>query len=130
MRHFLLAAVAAAAIATPAFARDGSPYIGLEGGVLFPETKDINGSATFNSGTLRQIGADAIGRIHFKKGYDLDVIGGFDLGMFRVEGELGYKRSKVSNFSVTQQYLSGLNSATGQQLTLAIAALKAALPAN
>ena len=36
MRKLLLAS-AALAIATPAAARDGQPYVGLEGGVLFPQ---------------------------------------------------------------------------------------------
>src|SRR5437762_13866513 len=36
MRTVLLAS-AAAAIATPALARDGSPYVGPEGGILFPQ---------------------------------------------------------------------------------------------
>ncbi len=40
MRRFLLAAVASTAIATPAMARDGSPYFGVEGGILFPRDND------------------------------------------------------------------------------------------
>ena len=35
MRNYLLAAVALAAIASPAMARDGQPYVGIEGGILF-----------------------------------------------------------------------------------------------
>ena len=34
MRKFLLAAVAVAAISSPAVARDGSMYVGLEGGPM------------------------------------------------------------------------------------------------
>ena len=34
MRNYLLAAVAAVAISSPALARDGSPYVGIEGGLL------------------------------------------------------------------------------------------------
>ena len=36
MRKYLLAAAAVVAIATPAAARDGAGYVGIEGGVLFP----------------------------------------------------------------------------------------------
>ena len=36
MRNFLLAAVATAAIASPAMARDGSPYVGVDVGAWFP----------------------------------------------------------------------------------------------
>ena len=109
MRKYLLAAVAAAAVASPASARDGSPYVGLEGGIVFPETKDINGNATFTDPALTQIGGAPIGRVHFKKGYDVDVIGGYDLGLFRIEGELGYKHSSVKTFSLTNSFIQGLN---------------------
>ena len=30
-------------------------------------------------------------------GFDVDVIGGYDFGMFRVEGELGYKRACIDD---------------------------------
>jgi hypothetical protein len=42
MRKYLLAAVAAAAIASPAMARDGSGYVGIEGGILFPKDQDAD----------------------------------------------------------------------------------------
>ena len=41
VKKYLLAAVAAAAIATPAVARDGSGYVGLEGGILFPRDQNL-----------------------------------------------------------------------------------------
>src|SRR3982751_2058356 len=48
MRSYLLAAVATAALfASPASARDGSGYVGLEGGVLFPQSRDGNFTAVF-----------------------------------------------------------------------------------
>ena len=43
MRKYLLAAAAAAVFATPAMARDDSGYVGLEGGVLFPQNQHIDG---------------------------------------------------------------------------------------
>ena len=42
MKKYLLAAVAAAAIATPAYARDGSGYFGVEGGIMLPKDQDGN----------------------------------------------------------------------------------------
>ena len=43
MRKYLLAATAVAAVvATPAMARDGSVYAGIEGGVLFPKDQDAD----------------------------------------------------------------------------------------
>ena len=40
MRTTLLAAVAALAVSSPAMARDGQPYVGIEGGILFPKDHD------------------------------------------------------------------------------------------
>ena len=125
MRKFLLVTVATAAIATPAAATsDGSGYVGLEGGVLFPQSQDGVFSTTFTqsaqspaAGTAAAApGTGAVGtlpaalatppagftgasRVKWKTGYDVDVIGGYDFGMFRLEGELGYKRSKLKRFS-------------------------------
>src|SRR5687768_16898797 len=101
MRKFLLAAVAASAISTPALARDGSPYLGVEGGILFP--RDLNGNANVDYSTFPGTpvvvgGTDFFQENAFdaelRRGYDVDVIGGYDFGAFRVEGELGFKRAK------------------------------------
>ncbi|HEU4704357.1 MAG TPA: outer membrane beta-barrel protein, partial [Sphingomicrobium sp.] len=121
MRKYLLAAVAAAAIATPAVARDGAGYVGVEGGVLFP--KDNDGDA-FVDYTTTQTPAtplapagpsdttfdDAFG-IDYKMGYDLDLIGGYDFGMFRLEAELGYKRASVDEFEIDNSDIAALNAA-------------------
>jgi len=117
MRKYLfLATIAAAAIASPAAARDGSPYVGADLGVVFPEDKDVNGSVDFttNTATRPDIGAAGIGRIRFKTGYDLDLNAGYDFGMFRVEGEVGYKHAKVKHFDLVNNYLIGINSGSGQ----------------
>ena len=118
MRKILfLATVAAAAVASPAYARDGSPYVGLEGGIIFPETKDVNGSVDFTNPTLIDFGAASIGSERFKKGYDVDVIGGYDLGLFRIEGELGYKHSSVKHYNLTGVFLNNINSGVGTNFT-------------
>ena len=88
MRRYLLAAVAAAAIATPALARDGSPYVGIEGGLMIVEDMDQDvtiGADRFNNGFS----------IDFKRGIDVDAIAGYDFGAFRLEGELGWKRLRT-----------------------------------
>ena len=41
MRKLLLAAAATVAIAAPAAARDGSGYVGIEGGILFPKSQIV-----------------------------------------------------------------------------------------
>ena len=55
MYKYLLAAVAAAAIASPAAARDGSGYVGLEGGVLFPQKQNIDGAVDFTTNTVTRV---------------------------------------------------------------------------
>jgi len=113
MRKLLLAS-AVAAIATPAVARDGSPYVGLEGGVLFPQHMSGVFTSTFTQGaqtpaagtaaalpgtgnvgvlpaTFTTVPGPIVGNsnVRFKTGYDIDAIIGYDFGMFRLEGELG-----------------------------------------
>jgi opacity protein-like surface antigen len=118
MRNYLLAAVAAAALATPAFAKDGSPYVGLEGGVTFPQSQDLDGSITFdNTANFPDVVSTRVGKLRYHPGYDLDVVGGYDFGMFRLEGELGYKRSKLKDVTVDNTFLGSLNTASGNSFT-------------
>jgi hypothetical protein len=44
----IAAALASTALATPAFARDHSPYVGIEGGVMWVEDADVD----YDDGTL------------------------------------------------------------------------------
>ncbi|HWU91921.1 MAG TPA: outer membrane beta-barrel protein, partial [Sphingomicrobium sp.] len=90
MRNYLLAAVAVLAIATPAAARDGSPYVGIEGGILhIPITHDdYQGSTGATDGPIA---------IHHNLGVDVDAIAGYDFGFIRAEAELGYKRAGIGH---------------------------------
>src|SRR6185437_5330756 len=99
MRKVLfLATVAGAVVAAPAAARDGSPYVGLDAGVVLPETKDINGNIDFTNPAVVDFGGASIGTVKFREGYDVDLNAGYDFGIFRLEGELGYKHSRVKRF--------------------------------
>src|SRR4051794_30829957 len=90
MKKMGLAALAAVAVSSPAVARDHSGYVGLEGGALW--AKDINIDAhAVQEGS--DVNINNAFRIDFKTGLDLDLIAGYDLGMVRVEGELGYKHA-------------------------------------
>src|SRR5437868_7011818 len=102
MRRLLLATAAAMAVASPAMATDGSLYAGIEGGVLFPlDTKyDVTISGTqFSSPFTATTYRDGFRQNH-KNGFDIDAILGYDFGMFRVEGELGYKHAGANWVSV------------------------------
>ena len=116
MRKYLLTAAAAAAfIATPAFA-DG-PYVGLEGGVLFPNKTTVDANVT--AGGLAASYTPAY-RIESDTGFDVDLIGGFDLGMFRLEGELGYKEANIKQISdVNSTLLADLSDELGVPVTAA-----------
>ena len=120
MRKYLLAAAAVSAIASPAGARDGSVYVGIEGGVLFPKDNDADVFADFTttqvpgtpvaSAPLDTNFEDAFG-IDYNRGLDVDVILGYDFGMFRLEGELGYKRAKVNDFELDDSDIAAINAA-------------------
>src|SRR5690242_14200276 len=99
MRKYLLAGAAALVIAAPAAATtDNAGYVGVDGGILFPKSQDIFGEVTFTDGEAVDIATEHVGRLRYKHGLDLDFVGGYDFGMFRLEGELGYKRAKAKRF--------------------------------
>ena len=90
MRKLAIAvALASTAMATPAVARDNSFYAGLEGGVMWVEDTDFD----YDFGTVHI--QDAIVPSH-NIGYDVDAIAGYDFGLVRLEGELGYKRASIN----------------------------------
>ena len=102
MRKLVIgAALLSTAIATPAFARDGSPYVGVDAGIMKPNTFDLR---FVNSSTAV---SDAL-RLRHKVGYDIDGVFGYDLGMVRVEGELGYKRARLKDATAEQAALAAV----------------------
>ncbi|MEO6224614.1 MAG: outer membrane beta-barrel protein [Sphingomicrobium sp.] len=114
MRKYLLTAAAAAAfVATPAFA-DG-PYVGIEGGVLFPQKQDIFGTVNFTNPApvAADITRSSVANVDYDVGYDVDLIGGFDLGMFRLEGELGYKRASLKDYTFNNTFLTAITAGNG-----------------
>ena len=108
MRIYLLTATAAAvAIAGPAFADPSGPYVGVEGGVTFPQHTDLdvilNNTTTYPNGF----------RVDHKTGYDTDLIAGYKLGLFKLELEGGYKHAKTKSFSVSTPLLTDVGTAAG-----------------
>ena len=117
MHKYLLAAVAAAAIATPAMARDGSGYVGIEGGALFPKNQHVNATVDFTDPLVTDISSTRAATIKNKTGYDVDLIGGYDFGMFRLEGELGYKRSSLKSANFNDTFITAFNTGAGTTFT-------------
>jgi len=86
MKKYLLAAVAVAAFASPAAARDNSGYFGLEVGALFPRDNAV------------RVEGVNVADVNYKMGVDGDLIAGYDFGMIRAEAELGYKRGEHDEY--------------------------------
>lgn len=118
MRNYLLAAVALSAIASPAVAQ---PYIGIEGGILLPKDQDGDTSVDYTTtqtpatplapaGPADASFNNAFG-LDYKRGSDIDVILGYDFGMFRLEAELGRKRSSLNEFEIDSGFITAINSA-------------------
>src|ERR687891_610502 len=99
MRKLAIAvALASTALATPAFARDNSPYVGVEAGGMIVEDQDFDYSdptLTNDDGVL-----DNSYIVNYKTGFDVDLIAGYDFGVVRLEGELAYKRAGVDGINV------------------------------
>ena len=93
MKKLFVVALATAAASSPAIARDGAPYIGIEGGALFAKDIDVDGSFFAEEETL--VTEEDSLDMTFNTGLDLDLVAGYDFGIVRVEGELGYKRAAV-----------------------------------
>jgi len=95
MRKFLLAAVAAAAIASPAAARDGTGYVGADLGAMLAEDTKLD----FDNDTLFINNAVAV---DYGLGFDIGLVGGYDFGMVRAEFDLGYKHAGANEVVLGQ----------------------------
>ena len=78
-------------------ARDGSGYVGVDAGALFPHRQNIDGAIDFTNSTSVDFANSRVARVKFKTGYDVDLNAGYDFGLFRLEGEVAYKRSSVKD---------------------------------
>jgi opacity protein-like surface antigen len=107
---YMFAAALAAVISSPASARDGSGYVGLDLGALFPSGTSVDGKltnvTTGDSGSL----ADAA-KLHYKTGYDAALVAGYDFGMFRLEAEGGYKHAGLDRFQLSGALIGLLDDA-------------------
>jgi opacity protein-like surface antigen len=103
--------------ATPAAARDGSGYVGVDLGVLFPKKQTINASTTFTNTAIGPIATQRYATYKLKTGYDADINAGYDFGMFRVEGEVAYKHAKASTNNFNQTFVTAFNPVTGYTYT-------------
>ena len=89
MRKLAIAmALSTSLLASPALARDGAFYIGAEFGPMIVEDIDFDlTQGTTTTGDAITIDAD--------RGFDGDVIVGYDFGAFRLEAEVAYKENDL-----------------------------------
>ncbi|HYX45399.1 MAG TPA: hypothetical protein VE820_01030, partial [Sphingomicrobium sp.] len=121
MLKYLMAGAAALVIAAPAAAtNDNNGYVGIEGGILFPQSQSVSGNVVFTNpatGGPTNFATTDIGSVKYKKGLDLDFVGGYDFGMFRLEGELGYKHAKPKTFAPNDAFVTAINTGAGTTFT-------------
>ena len=93
MRKLLILALASTVIASPSWARDGSAYVGIEGGAMRPiDTKlDVEAPGLDVSNGVK---------VDYSTGIDLDIVAGYDFGAVRAEAEFAYKRASVDDVRV------------------------------
>ncbi len=83
-------ALATTALSTPALARDGAWYVGVEGGAMLVEDIDWDVGAAIDSTT-----------VDHRAGYDVGGTVGYDLGVVRLEAEVGYRTANVTGLRST-----------------------------
>lgn len=94
MRSVLMVSAAALALpATPAAARDGAWYVGGDFGAMIVEDID------FDIGTAPVTDNAVV--LNYDYGFDSALFVGYDLGAFRLEAEVAYKRASLDEFENT-----------------------------
>lgn len=125
------AAIAAAVIAvSPAQARDGQAYVGIEAGAMFVNDIQASASSPFDFGGIpvvlgggvgpAAIGPQALGDTGFfdvelDTGYDVGGVVGYDWGLVRTEVELSYRRATFSEVRIDEDdFFGGDHDAKGR----------------
>ena len=65
------------------------------------------GACFLNDATLSEEGFPITGHIEYDTGIGFEAAMGYDFGMFRAEGEIGYRKNDVDTFSVLGVSLAG-----------------------
>jgi OmpA-OmpF porin, OOP family len=86
----IVVALSSTVLATPALARDGAWYIGGDFGAMIVE------DVSFDVGTTE----DAV-IVDHEYGFDAAGFVGYDLGAFRLEAEVAYKRARIDELEST-----------------------------
>src|SRR6476620_11633002 len=124
MRKYLLAGAAMLVMATPAVAKDHSGYVGIDIGAAWPKGQDLFATTHFSATgpfvcnavppatctvVPTDIAATRATTMDYNAGLDVDAIGGYDFGMFRLEGELGYRHGHISHVNADPNFTTVSN---------------------
>lgn len=89
----IVVALSSTVLATPALARNGAWYVGGDfGGMIVEDTDFDYGISPTISGTDSQLS------LNHEYGFDSALFVGYDLGAFRIEAEVSYKRARLDSF--------------------------------
>jgi OOP family OmpA-OmpF porin len=89
----IVVALSSTVLATPALARNGAWYVGGDFGAMIVEDVDFN----FGTGPTIPSSANSQIALNHDYGYDGALFVGYDLGAFRIEAEVAYKRARVDD---------------------------------
>lgn len=107
----------AVSLSSPALATE--PYVAIEAGSGSVRASDVDETVVYTSspavpGDPSTVFTDDVFSARYKRAIDVGVVGGFDFGWFRIEGELANKRAGIRRYAsddLAEQFLSELNSA-------------------
>ena len=119
----ILLLVFAGVVAFPCSASAGSPYFGVEAGLLSGRSNDIDEFTEYSVSAVPPAAPtasppvgeefdDALG-IRYKKGLDVGISGGYDFGWLRLELEVAHKQSDVRDVvpdDITDEFIASVNS--------------------
>lgn len=92
-KHILSIAIPAilgVALAPSAFAKDGRAYVAIGGGIHDRSNTEFKVDGQKNAHEINWHTGD----------YDLELVGGYDFGSFRLEAEASYKRTRVHYYTL------------------------------
>jgi OOP family OmpA-OmpF porin len=95
----IVVALSSTVLATPALARDGAWYVGGDFGAMILE--DVGFEFGLSPTVPSQENAQVV--VDHDYGYDGALFVGYDLGTFRIEAEVAYKRARVDDIEASIQ---------------------------
>ena len=118
MRKLLFASAAVTALmaAAPAVAKDGSWYLGGDIGAVWPKDQNVRADVDFADPDAVDIVNADVADLEYKAGIDAAIYAGYDFGMFRAEGEIGYKHGKVKDLELDNDFLDDISDQRGSLL--------------